>query len=47
MKSDRIQIRLGEGMREQIEKLAPEGNVAMWIRLLIQKELETNQIKLK
>ena len=43
MKSDRIQIRLDDTTREEILKVAPEGNISMWIRLLIKKEIDRIQ----
>ena len=38
-------IRLEPELIEKIKQLAPEGNVSLWIRTLIKKELETKENK--
>ena len=42
-KSESIALRLDVSTLESIKKLAPEGNVSMWIRLLIKKEIEKKE----
>ena len=37
-------ITLEPEMLEQIKRIAPEGNVSMWIRTLIRKELEKTEM---
>ena len=44
MKDVRIGIRLDEETHEACKTLAPEGNISMWIRALIRKELANNKI---
>ena len=39
-KDIRIGIRLDAETHDAIKKLAPEGNISMWIRSLIRKEME-------
>ena len=43
MKDIRIGIRLDVETHEQAKRLAPEGNISMWIRSLIRKELEAKK----
>ena len=40
MKDAKLQVRLEPSLYEAAKKLAPEGNISMWIRLLIKKEVE-------
>ena len=42
-KDKTLQIRLELDLHDKAKKLAPEGNVSMWIRLLIKKEIEKKE----
>ena len=39
MKDKRIALRLDDSTHDKIKSIAPEGRVSMWIRMLIEKEL--------
>ena len=43
LKETRIGIRLDEETHTACKQLAPEGNISMWIRGLIRKEIESNK----
>lgn len=40
MKNTLLAVRLEKELLEGAKKVAPEGNVSMWIRMLIRKEIE-------
>ena len=40
MKSKNLVIRIEPEWSQRMEQLAPEGNVSMWVRSLIRRELE-------
>jgi hypothetical protein len=47
MKSKHIDIRIDEETFTVAKALSPEGNISMWIRGLIRKEIESQQQKEK
>jgi hypothetical protein len=43
MKEKVVGVRLDEETLKEAKKLAPEGNISMWIRSLIRKEIENKK----
>lgn len=47
MKNRRLDLRITEENYNKIKEIAPEGNVSMWVRMLIEKELDNMSYNLR